>query len=159
MWGNISKSAGGMAKTIWGSNIGRQAVYGGIGGGMYGAFSNNSSIIGGAIQGAGIAAMVGGAKGLGMKASIATGALVGSNPLVGGAMGAGLYAGARYGAGLASLGRRSFTRLGRTGSSWNAAMGSGRIIARKAMRDGKMAARHIGNTTDKGYNTFRSLFV
>ena len=165
MWGNISKVIGnmggmsGIGKAVWGSKIGRQAVYGAVGGGMYGAFSNNSSILGGAVQGAGVAAMVGGAKGLGMKASIATGALVGSNPLVGGAMGAGLYSGARYGAELASLGRRSFSRLGRTGNSWNAAMGSGRIMARKMMRDGRGAARHIGNTADKGYNTFRSLFV
>lgn len=151
---------GGIGRSIWSSNVGRQAVYGGLGGGLYGAFSDRSSILGGAIQGAGVGAMVGGAKGFGMKASIAAGALFADNSLVGGAVGAGLFAGGRYGVKLGQRGLGLYNLARRGGRTPRQAMGiAGKRMWRAAITDGRASARHIGRTAKKGYNSFRSIFA
>ncbi len=151
---------GGIGRSIWASNVGRQAIYGAGFGGLYGAFSNRSSVLGGAIQGAGVSAMVAGAGSLGMKASIAAGALFSDNSILGGAMGAGLYAGGRYGMRLGQRGLGLYNLARRGGRTPMRAMGiAGRRMWRAAMTDGRSSARYIGNTARKGYNSFRSVFA
>lgn len=59
-WGQLSKWAG---KTAWNNPTGRGAILGGAAGGLYGALSDNTSVLGGATMGAGLGA-VGGRYGI-----------------------------------------------------------------------------------------------
>ena len=93
-WGALGAGMKGLGRAVIGSSYGRTMLAGAGLGGLYGGFSDNTSIMGGALPGA---ALFGGARMMGSAAR--TGALAAKAGRQGGLTGAALwgYAGARAG--------------------------------------------------------------
>jgi len=166
MLGNITRGIGrmggwsGIGRSIWNSNIGRGAIYGGIAGGMVGAFSDRSTIVGGAARAAVFGGMMGAAPSMGTKLSMVGGALLTGSPIVGGALGAGAFGAVKYGYKLGDRGLSYYRQAIARGITSKRAMGmAGKRMWKAASIDARRSARYIGNTARKGYNTFRSTFV
>lgn len=129
--GLIGRGLGGLSRM---SNTGLSALAGGIAGGTYGAFSDNTSILGGALGGAALGAGALGATRLGQ-------------------MGLGRYAAARAGG-------RGITHLaGGLGRRQAAAAGirhMGRMSSRLIGRTGRQAFNGFKSTMKAGANAYSS---
>lgn len=127
-WGNVGRIA---AKQAWASPVARSAIYGAGAGAAYGALSDNTSVLGGALAGAAIG-------GYGRRLAMTGAVRSGWNAGAGRWGGYGMFAGAGLGAGKAAA------RV-----AWSDARRAGRFIGSTATRayngfKGILGARALG---------------
>lgn len=144
--GGLGRMAAGLA---WQTPTGKGAMAGASLGAAYGMFSNNGSVLGSGLRGAGAGALIGSGRG-GARTSAALGAgintLMGGSPMWGALAGRGAH---RYGGG--AMGAMTGMRMG--GFGWGASLRRGGQVAyRRARADARAAAGYIGRTARKVVN-------